>query len=677
MPLPVNKDLNENNSKVTRFVGWSKTDGLLLLGCLLVGSVVSVLRGQDNWWDIINYHIYNPWAILNGRWSKDLFVAGIQGYFHPLLDIPYYLVSMVWLPGHPRLVAAMAGWPYGFLIFTTLLIVRHLVGCIGDIGRIERYAATFLIVLLSVTGVSAWTQAGTTTNEVTVATIVLLAVHVYISSAAAEGSGKTSAARLLSMGALLGLAAGLKLTAAIYAPAMGLVLLAQGPGVKAAIRSGFIYSMGWLLAFAPIYGPWAWHLIEYTGNPTFPMFNNFFHSSFSAPVGGMDPIGMPDNVAQWFFYPFFWLDLNNPTVYNNLPFRDARVLLFYIVGIVYFVGALAFALRRRQQVVSVSIRRVAAFCAISYLIWLFTFSMLRYAIEIEVLAPVAATALMMCLVSALKSRFTPMLRVGLLLALVSCLMAITVYPDVPRIPFGRKTFVASTPVLADHALVILANEPMGLLAPMIQAVNRNVQFVGLPQCFTRGQWCYSGFYDYGLGHKLKQAISSHVGPVYVASYADRVPILTQLAMFRVQVNRDACEVMSTNATGHVSICHARYVPKSEVLVEDQAKFKLDFVVEDLVAGGHVEAHWAVNDCTNTTDLGELTVRWQMPTALTGVVIYLRSPPHYKEQPFAGGSSSGAATTGLWVRARQSFIFKDANGAVLARGTTRYISCEGR
>ncbi len=677
MPQPVNKDLNRNNARATRLARWLKTDGVLLLACLLVGSVVSVLRGQDNWWDIINYHIYNPWAILNGRWSKDLFVAGIQGYFHPLLDIPYYLLSMVWLPGHPRLVAALAGWPYGFLIFTTLLIVRHLVGYIGNIGRIERYAATLLIVLLSVTGVSAWTQAGTTTNEVTVATIVLLAVYVFISSAERDGGRKTSAARLLSMGALLGVAAGFKLTAAIYAPAMGLLLLAQGPDVRAAIRSGFLYSLGWLLAFAPLYGPWAWHLIEYTGNPMFPMFNNVFHSSFSAAVGGMDPIGMPDNMAQWFFYPFFWLDLKNPTVYNNLPFRDARVLFFYIVGIAYFAGALVFALRRKKPVVPDSIRLVAAFCAISYLIWLFTFSMLRYAIVIEVLAPVAASVLLLCLLSSLQSRFRPMLRLGLLLALVSCLMAITVYPDVPRIPFSKRTYVTSTPVLADHALVILANEPMGLLAPMIQAVNTDAQFVGLPLCFARSQWCFEGFYNYGLGSKLRQAIASHMGPIYVASYSNRVPILPQLALFRVQVDRGACQVMTTNATANVSICRARYVPQSESLVEKQQTFKLDFVVEDLVEGGHVQAQWAVNGCTTTTDLGKLTVRWQMPMAPNGVYVYLRSPPSYEEQSFAAGGSTGSASSGLWVRARQTFVFKDKSGAVLARGTTRFVACEAQ
>ena len=40
--------------------------GLGLLGVAGFGAL-SVLVGQDNSWDLRNYHYYNPWALLRGR----------------------------------------------------------------------------------------------------------------------------------------------------------------------------------------------------------------------------------------------------------------------------------------------------------------------------------------------------------------------------------------------------------------------------------------------------------------------------------------------------------------------------------------------------------------------------------------------------------------------------------
>lgn len=63
----------------------------LLLVCLapLALGLLSVLLGQDTNWDLRNQHRYNPWALLNGRWTQDLAPAGMQ---FPLCAIALSLI---------------------------------------------------------------------------------------------------------------------------------------------------------------------------------------------------------------------------------------------------------------------------------------------------------------------------------------------------------------------------------------------------------------------------------------------------------------------------------------------------------------------------------------------------------------------------------------------------------
>jgi len=81
-----------------------------------------VLRGQNSNWDLRNYHLYLPFALLEGRLGTDLMPAGPQSNFNPLLDLPYYPLAVSWLPDWPRLVAFLAGLPYGLFVCLVLEI---------------------------------------------------------------------------------------------------------------------------------------------------------------------------------------------------------------------------------------------------------------------------------------------------------------------------------------------------------------------------------------------------------------------------------------------------------------------------------------------------------------------------------------------------------------------------
>ena len=93
----------------------------LFLSCLLLGGVASIISGQDSSFDLLNYHLYIPYSLLNDRWHIDLIPAGMHTFFNPLLDVPYYLLFshlMYW----PRLTAFIQGMWYGVFVFFVILL---------------------------------------------------------------------------------------------------------------------------------------------------------------------------------------------------------------------------------------------------------------------------------------------------------------------------------------------------------------------------------------------------------------------------------------------------------------------------------------------------------------------------------------------------------------------------
>src|SRR6185437_13867977 len=52
----------------------------------IMGGAVAVQAGQDQNWDLQNYHYYVPYAFFHHRQGFDFAVSGIETYDNPLLD---------------------------------------------------------------------------------------------------------------------------------------------------------------------------------------------------------------------------------------------------------------------------------------------------------------------------------------------------------------------------------------------------------------------------------------------------------------------------------------------------------------------------------------------------------------------------------------------------------------
>src|SRR5205814_4678725 len=97
---------------------WSPV--LLIIACLSLGALASVFLGQDANWDLRNYHLYNGYAALHGRFPADLAPANLQSWINPTLDIPYAWLALGPLAAHPEILTAFMGLWYGALLAVVL-----------------------------------------------------------------------------------------------------------------------------------------------------------------------------------------------------------------------------------------------------------------------------------------------------------------------------------------------------------------------------------------------------------------------------------------------------------------------------------------------------------------------------------------------------------------------------
>lgn len=634
----------------------------LLLAAIVFAMLLSWARGQDANWDLLNYHLYNAWALLGD--VPNHFAASIQGYFDPYLDVPYYVLATGLLAQHPQILQALTGIPYGVLLFEIGLLARLVVAELALERTWQRVLLIAWMVVLAGTGVSIWIQVGTTTNEITVAAVVMVGVLLLAQGAGLQESSRRTLLRTALVGAALGLATGLKLTAGVYLPAAGVYYLLSGGTAMQRVQRAAVYSIAALVVVALSYGPWGWHLYQTTGNPFFPMFNDIFHSPLAATASaGRDLRFMPKDWLQWLFYPFYWLDYNRQTIYEY-PFRDAREALFFVI----FVGSVATAVvSRAHRRVPPKLLALLIFALVAYAVWLAMFSILRYSIVIEIMMSITALALLL--------RLLPSRRQAVRLVMVGAVVVLVVGYDksvgLGTVAYGQATFQTSRVVLPADALVVFANQPMGILAPLLARRHPDVVFAGIPSDFGVGQSMHHGFYAYGLGERLRQLLLQHREHLYAAYYTDRIPGFAGLQAFGVAADFDQCQDLTTSLTPDVRICRARLDPALAETAPRRYRLTADVSAS---AGNTMRILWLHDPCSVSTYHGQARFIWDVKGLAGAFHLDVEAPPGLPTL-FAAGSASGDAETGLWVSAGQVFTLRSDAGVALASAHIRYTPCK--
>lgn len=513
---------------------------------LLISGTTSVLLGQDANWDLRNYHLYNAFSFLNDRLTIDALAAGIQTYFHPLLDLPYYLLYFYILDEWPKTLAFLAGIPYGLLLFSVFCICT-------DIFRLLQQPNWYLYSLISTslgtTGVATLSQTGTTFNEVTIAAFITSGIAIITNSISWNQDTPSSKAILLA-GILLGLAAGLKLTAVIYAPAVSIALLLYARLNKKNTIITFIFCSGWVLAFLPIWGFWGMRLYELTGNPMFPMLNNLFQSDWmSTATGGFDNKFKPSSWLQALLYPFYWI-LNGENTVMEIEFSDPR----FAIGFLAFFSIIAtltvskLKAKNKKNPTPLQSKKnpstlnfLLLYILVSYILWMSLFSILRYAVAIEALLGLVIGVAITLACKKLPSHHLPsQTPLAFLILILLTATSMTAYPYWGRSNYSERTFQYTKADIPDSSLILLLSKPTAYIAPIMSQHIKNLTFIGL-------NYEYPAFSKFKLGSIIRKNIEKHQGPIYTLYNKEDINHAEViLERFNLSFYKSHCKTIETN-----------------------------------------------------------------------------------------------------------------------------------
>ena len=503
------------------------TRRLLFCAAPILCGFLALVWGMDGSWDLRNYHYYNGWAMLTGHVGRDMLVAQVPSFYNPLLDVPF-----AWAAGvmNARLISFLLGSLHGadFILLTLL----------GDTLLAEpdekrRFGLAALLAAGGCAGAVALSEIGAVfydnvTSLGLIASLLLLARRWDRIAAGAKWDA-------LLAGLPIGLAFGLKQTMVPFLAGIGLALLLTLPATwPRRIRAAFWFGLGALAMTFAGGGYWMVHLWNSYGNPLFPYFNEIFHSPWGQAGDYRDVYYQPKDLLHWLFFPIFFTF--DSRVAAEVPFFDARVLaLFLLIPVSPFLGAFK---RSRTALLLVTI-------AIAYLAWLKLFSIYRYLVVLEMLAPLAV----MLICDALPPRLGR--TIGLAVLLLLC--ASTRPANWIRFPFTDHAVEVDLPKIndPDNSLVLLAgHEPLSFLIP---AFPESMRFLRIDSTFTNPEQTNVPF-----NKVMKQQIDAHMGS-FLALFIpiEKHDVIKRLGNDGLELLEDTClPVTSPIGAGPYSLCAA-------------------------------------------------------------------------------------------------------------------------
>ena len=425
----------------------------MIAGALAAGAAYAWFAGEDVNWDWQNYHEYNAFALIHGRYDQDVAPAGIQTFFNPLAYLPAYLLRHhAAAPFWGMMLGAIHGLNLALIYWFSRLVL-------GSAAGGWMLAAS---VVIAAFGPMTLSEVGTSFADILTALPVIGGLGLILSADARHRS------RYAIAGLLIGAAVGLKLTNMIFFIAAGASLLyAARPAMALSC-----FAVGGAIGALGTGGAWCWTLWEQFGNPVFPFYNTIFRSS-EAPVASMaDGRFMPLNAWDAAAYPFYWLIGDHRS--SEGPFRDPRFAILVVLS----AATAAVGLFRRMRVFTLRDKQFLLFFSVAYTVWLLAFSIHRYAIALELLAAP--------LIVLLVSRFLRVVPFAPLktqvhwtnLAAGTAALAIALWSqpaDWVRRPWSAPYQPVVSETLLSPATYFLIEKPVGYVIPLLPAGSRAYQ----------------------------------------------------------------------------------------------------------------------------------------------------------------------------------------------------------
>jgi hypothetical protein len=425
----------------------------VVIACsMALGAAYAGFAGEDVNWDWQNYHHYNVWALLNGRYDHDVVPPGFQTYFNAYIYFPWYYLRET-LP--PIAAGTIMGAVHGL----NLALIYWLARCV--LGNAASVMITAAILLLAASGPMTLSETGTSFADILtaipiIAGLILLLAHDDVRPWPYIGAGL-----------LIGLALGLKLTNIVFAIGLGPAALAASRPLLAMIYIAIGGAIGTLLGG----GAWGLMLWREFGNPLFPLLAGLFPSPELPSVTILDRQFIPRSFLDGLAYPFYWLMGDYRS--SEFPFRDARfailMLLIPLTIAAHLKAGRTLFSRREWQLI--------LFFATAYAMWLALFAIHRYIVALELLiAPLIVIILLRCCSAlGLSVRFA-----GLASLTIAIGAALWLQPaDWWRRPWSTPYRPAIPVELKQAATYLLLDKPLAVMAPFLPAGSRFYQLADI------------------------------------------------------------------------------------------------------------------------------------------------------------------------------------------------------
>ncbi|MGE5626247.1 MAG: glycosyltransferase family 87 protein [Bacillota bacterium] len=466
------------------------------MGVPFACGLLSLAYGADANWDLFHTHLYNPYAWLNGRLDTDLAPAGMQSYFNPLLDVPYYWMSLHWFA---PLVGFIMGLMHGLNFVLVLGIARLVIPALPDE---DRHRLPLLLALAGCLTANFLSVLGNSMGDATTAVLVLAALWlVFRSWPAIQSLERGAWSPLFVAGTLAGLAAGLKLTNAVYALAFCLAFFTLPLARVKRLRVAFLFGVGVVAGLALTGGYWFWLMWERFHNPLFPMFSVLFPNPLTRPLGIGDPSWLPKGVLETLFWPFIF-SWNS----HRVGQAHLRQFIWALVYTLFWWWAIRTARRRFQERhpghTEPRILYLIAAVMLSYFIWMKLFSIARYLVPIELLTPLLVFVLLRELVPYVKARRAA----AWALTTASGVVLLGGVSTWGHEPWAKNMFRVESPAIADAdktTVFMVGNEASPTWLSVF--LPKQLSFIGLAESFPESKY---------YAQRVREMVAERGGPIY-------------------------------------------------------------------------------------------------------------------------------------------------------------------
>jgi hypothetical protein len=490
-----------------RWAAW-----LLVLAPLGFGAL-ALLLGQSVAWDLRNYHWYNAWAYLTGRYDSgiDFLPSQLQFFFNPWMDVPFYLLATQ-LP--LKLAVFILGAVQG-LNFVLLFMLSYAVLKIKDTGR--KSVTCLSLASLGMLGGMGISEIGAQFyDNVTSIGVLLSALMIvrHLDTLLTRPWRETLKFAVLA-GLPVGIATGLKLTVAPFCVGLCLALWIAGKLDEKGFTAAFFFGLGVMVGGLLAYGHWGWYLWTHYDSPLFPFFNRIFNSPY-VPPGYIEDFVVPNKLLLQLLYPFLFS--RNPLLVNEIWWQDWRIATLYALMIAAGIFRLAMPKRVAWGAASEPASTVflLSAAAVSYCVWISVEAVYRYLLPLEMLAP---------LLIALTIGLFPLKRREILTALVLLALVITMRPG----DWGRRHAwsdeIASVqlPTLkeAGNTMILMASDDA--YAYMLPEFPKEISFVRLQSRAFRPEQ------GWGINKLIQKRIDAHTGKLLLLAPAGK-PKMSEAAL---------------------------------------------------------------------------------------------------------------------------------------------------